>query len=112
MPSQELNIEFHAEKQYHERRNVLTESDAELIKAIVESVLHAKSSNCDNHECRFEAVNPEDLEEAVKFYRKFNEAMDDSKSVVRRTVITLIVAGVSVLLGVGFWANVKKSVGL
>ena len=112
MPSQGPETKEREGKQYHDRQYVLTEADAELIKAIVESVMHVKSSNCTEHECRFEAVNPDDLEEAVKFYRKFNEAMDDSKSVVRRTIITLIVGGVSVLLGVGFWANIKKTVGI
>ena len=112
MPSPESSTEERAGKQYHERQNALTEADAELIKTIVESVLHVKASNCTEQECRFESVNPEDLEEAVKFYRKFNEALDDSKSVVRRTVIALVVGGVSVLLGVGFWSNVKKTVGM
>lgn len=112
MPNQDLATEEREGKQYHERQYVLTEADAELIKAIVESVLHSKASNGTTHGCRFEAVNPDDLEEAVKFYRKFNEAMDDSKSVVRRAIIVLIVGGFSALLGVGFWANIKKTVGM
>lgn len=112
MPNQDLATEERVGKQYQERQYVLTEADAELIKAIVESVMHDKASNCTEHTCQFEAVNPDDLEEAVKFYRKFNEAMDDSKSVVRRAIIVLIVGGISALLGVGFWANVKKTVGM
>lgn len=96
----------------NKQQYTLSEDDAERIKTIIESALHAKLSNREAHECRFESVKPEDLEEAVKFYRKINEALDDSKSVVRRTIITLIVGGISVLIGAGFLVNIKKTVGM
>jgi len=104
--------EARAEKQFYERQNVLTESDAALIKAIVESVLHAREASHAESDCRFATIKPADLEEAVKFYRKINEALDDSKSVVRRTIITLIIVSVSGLLGLGVMANIKKTVGM
>ena len=59
--------------------------------------------------CRFNITNPEDLNEALMFYRKFNEALDESKSVVRKTILVIIISTIAGLIGVGFWTKLKVS---
>lgn len=97
-------------KQYHERQNVLTESDAALIKAIVESVLHVKSSNV--HECRFDTVQKEDLEEAVKFYKNINNVLDESGKTIRQTILKGAIIGVFALIFLGSISKIKTALGL
>lgn len=60
--------------------------------------------------CRFGTTDPDDLHEAIIFYRKFNEAMDESKSVVRKTVLVMLITGIAGILGVNIWSKIKAAI--
>jgi len=94
------------------RRNSLTNEDLDAISAIVEATLRHRRH--DDADCRFSGITPEDLKAMVEAHKKFNAAMDDSKSIVRRFVVVLILTSISGVAIYGWWAKltdtVKKSI--
>lgn len=94
-------------EEYHRRRNNLTAGDEELIRSIVESVHYAREQNAP-HYCQFNDINPDDLKAMVTTFKKVDAVMDDSKTVIRRTVLGIIVLALFALLTKGFWANIKE----
>jgi hypothetical protein len=79
--------------------HTLTESDLQMIKLIVqETQLHAAN-------CRFDTIERNDLEEAVRFYRNFNTMMEDSKKTIRNTFLGILVLIFVGLMTEGFWGK-------
>jgi hypothetical protein len=81
----------------------LTDQDVEAIVKAID--LHNKS-------CRFNRVDPTEMEEAVKFVKNFNKAMEDSRGVFRRTVLVLCVGGFAALIGKGILTKIREVLGL
>jgi len=101
-------------KQYHQRQNSLTEDDIDLIKTIVESVIHVKEANSPHtvESCRFDTIQKEDLEEAVKFYKNINTILDDSKKTIRQTILKSLILGVCTLIFLGSVSKIRNALGL
>jgi len=91
------------------RQSILTGSDLEAISTIVEDVIQQREGHTAAG-CRFIGVAPEDLREMVEAHKKFNAAMEDSKSIVRRFVVVFILTGLSGIFVVGWWEKVKRAV--
>jgi hypothetical protein len=72
------------------------------IEAIVEAINRSK-----HLDCRFEDINHEDLQEAVKFYKNVNIALAETKSTVRKTVISLLITGVFIIVCIGAAVKLK-----
>jgi hypothetical protein len=56
-------------------------------------------------------VEPEDLKEAIKFYKNFNRMMADSSRTLRGLIITLGFSTVVGLIVLGAWAEIKSRLG-
>lgn len=76
---------------------ILTDADVAAIVAAMQAQ--------EGH-CRYD-VAPADLGEAVRFFKAFNEALQDSKRTVRNALLKLFVAGICVLIGLGIIAKLK-----
>jgi hypothetical protein len=75
---------------------------AQDLATIVEAVKTAG-----HHEfCRFSDIEPGDLKAMVDAHKRFNETMTDSKAVVRRFFIFLVLTGVSGFTIIGWWSEV------
>lgn len=78
-------------------------SDAD-IQALVEAI-----KNHDDH-CRFRTIEPNDLHDVMVFVRSFSAALEEGKSVVRKTVLVLLIGGVVAILGLGSVEKLKQLV--
>jgi len=58
--------------------------------------------------CRFELVDPADLRHSIEFYKRMNTALDDSKNIIWRTIIVLLVSGIIALIGFGLFEKIKQ----
>lgn len=77
------------------RSPTLSEAD---IAAIAEAVVILQTKNmC---EC---PVDPDELSEAVKFFKNMNDWLDGSKRTIWNTILTLSVAGVCAAFLAGLW---------
>lgn len=76
---------------------ILTDADVAAIVAAMQRQ--------DAH-CRYD-VDPSELAEAMRFFKAFNAALEDSKRTVRNALLKLFVAGVCILLGLGALARLK-----
>lgn len=81
------------------RRNNLTDEDINRIVSAM--ALHTQS-------CKFDGVNPDDLKEAVEFYKNFNELMKNSKKTVLDTFLRLGVGAVCSLIILGLLVKFGK----
>ena len=79
----------------------LSDSD---INAIAEAVL-----NHESHPCRFSAISPEDLAESVKFYKNFNKVLTETNSVMRKTIIVLLMTFLAGIISSGIAVAIKNS---
>ena len=71
---------------------MLTDHDIDaLVNALKEHESH----------CKFKSISAEDLHDVVTFVQSFKAAMDEGKSVVRKTIIVLLISGVVTLVGLG-----------
>ena len=85
----------------------LSESDlSKIIEAVKTSAYH--------EHCRFGDIEPEDLRAMVEAHKRFNSAMTDSKTVVRRFFLVLVLTGISGYAVIGWWSKIvdtaKKAV--
>lgn len=91
----------------HQGRRRFSDSD---IEALVKAIKTAQGE----HECRFDGIAPDDLKAMVDAHRSFNAALSDSKAIVRRFFIVLVLTGVSGYAVYGWWGKlidtVKKSI--
>lgn len=60
-----------------------------------------------SHECRFDELDPDDLREAIDFYKNFNRIMDEAKFTTFKVVLTLGVTGLAALLVLGLSAKLR-----
>lgn len=81
------------------RRNNLTDDDVNRI--VTAMALHKQS-------CKFDGVSPDDLKEAVEFYKNFNELMKNSKKTVLDTFLKLGVGAVCSLIILGLLVKFGK----
>lgn len=56
--------------------------------------------------CRFDTIKREEMEEAVRFARNFNQMMEDSKRTVRNTLLGIVVLIIVGLMTEGFWEKI------
>ena len=78
-----------------------TISDAD-IKALIEAM-----KDHETH-CRFRSIQPDDLHDVMTFVRSFSSALEEGKSVVRKTLIVLLIGGVVAVLGLGSVEKLKQ----
>lgn len=95
-------------RSYRQRKKNLTDEDLESISVIVEEVMRQRVHS--DAACRFVGITPEDLRAMVESHKKFNAAMDDSKSIVRRFVVVFILTGLSGIFVLGWWEKVISTV--
>lgn len=81
------------------RRNNLTDEDIQKIVTAING--HEQS-------CKFDGVSPDDLKEAVEFYKNFNELMKNSKKTVLDTFLKLGVGAICSLLLLGLLVKLGK----
>jgi hypothetical protein len=78
-----------------------TISDAD-IKAIITAMIEHEEH------CRFKSVEPKDLHDVMTFVRAFSVALEEGKSVVRKTLIVLFMGGIVAILGLGSVEKLKQ----
>lgn len=76
-----------------------------MTDADIEAIVKAMQATTDSH-CRYD-VAPDDLAEAVRFFKNVNEALENSRRTVWNTLLVLIITGLFALLGVGFWSKLR-----
>ena len=97
-------------------------------KAIIDGVVDALSKvPVQGHSCRFPRVSeldiedmirihhevkPEELKEAVKFYKNMNQIMEQSGKTIRTLTLTLGFGVMASLLLLGLWAKIKTEIGM
>ena len=79
-----------------ERRKKRTLTDEDI-----DALAIAITTHQDKH-CRY-SISPERLESAVKFFENINGVLEDSKNVIRRALLTLVVVTLAGLVFVGAW---------
>ena len=82
-----------------EENRTLSDHD---IQAIVAAI-----ANHENH-CRFKTVQPEDLHDVMVTVRAFSSAMEEGKSVVRKTWIVLLIGGIVGLISLGSGVKIQN----
>lgn len=80
------------------RQQTLTERDLDAI---------AERLKATDHVCQFHNVKPEELHDAMEFFRSFKTALDDSRNTVRRFLIVTLLAAALGLTSLGFWTKLK-----
>lgn len=78
-------------------------SDAD-IRALVQAL------KAHEEHCRFKSIAPDDLHDVMVFVRSFSSALEEGKSVVRKTVLVLLIGGVVAILGLGSVEKLKHLV--
>jgi len=86
------------------RRRFSDEDIAQLCDAIMAKT-HA-------HTCRFDALRPEEVRDAVLFHRHVNSLMTETGSTIRKTVIVSGITGLLSLLVLGLYSKIKTALGL
>lgn len=94
--------EHHLERIENRRARNLTDDD---VAAIVEAI-----SNQNHHACRFSRIDTEVMEEAIKFYQKMNKIMDDSKGIVGKTILVLLVTALCGIMFSGAITELIKKI--
>jgi len=78
----------------------------EDIEALAEAVAKRQG-----HVCRFQELSPEDIRRAVSFERHVRGVVEETHSVVRKTIVTGGITLLFVLLGLGLVAKLKEYLG-
>lgn len=79
-------------------RNLSDEDIAAIIDAVKAHEMH----------CRFKSIEPDDLRDVMTTVRAFNAAMEEGKSVVRKTLLVLLIGGVVALITLGSGVRIKQ----
>lgn len=74
------------------------------------TIVEAVKSTGHHENCRFDGIEPGDLKAMVDAHKRFNATMMDSKAVVRRFFIFLVLTGVSGFTVIGWWSEVVDKV--
>lgn len=86
--------------QSERRKRLLSDGDVEAI---------AEALSRHSHDaCRFEGLTRDDVLEAVKFYRNFNDTMASSKKTVLNAVIVILITGLISLTSFGVIAKITS----
>lgn len=59
-----------------------------------------------DHTCRY-TIDPDELSEAVRFFRNINDILEDSKRTIRKTFLIIIITGICGLTLLGFWTKLR-----
>ncbi len=123
-PTVEIKHRRHGDPEdahFHRRKRVLTDEDIAEFAVAFEKVFKVQS-----HSCRFMHVDEEKLDKVVSFYEKFegidpkrfnaaidffenwNKSLDDSKNVIRRTLLVIAITAIAGMTIAGFWLEVSK----
>lgn len=81
-------------------------SERTLSDADIKALISAMKEH-DDH-CRFKTIEPEDLHDVMVFVRSFSAALDEGKSVVRKTLIVLLIGGIVAVMGLGSVEKLKQ----
>ena len=73
----------------------------------IRAIVNAMVGGTEHNPCRFTDTSPDDLHEAIMFYKKFNRMIEDSQGVVWKTFLALITTGTFGLLILGVIAKMK-----
>jgi len=92
--------EARPEKQFHNRRNSLTEHD-------IEDIIAALDKRTQGHICRFNGVTEEEFYESVRFFKSWNESLTSGKNLVARTVLVLLITFLFGAIGAGIVGKMK-----
>ena len=107
---------------YKTRRNSLTNEDLDAISAIVEATHKKRQHGAED--CRFgditpedlknmvdafKGVNPEDLKDVVDVFKEFKAAMSDSKKIVRRFFVMLVLSSITGAVIYGWWSRISDA---
>lgn len=86
------------------RSRMLTDEDVEALA----DALHRRAGD---HvaACRFARVTPERLDRAIEFCDRMDKIIDDSASLVGKTVLILVVTAIVGTLFAGFLVKIKDS---
>lgn len=87
----------------HFRKRSFTDED---INALVSAI--AQHDTLFHKSCRFNNLDPEILEEASEFYRKFNSMMDESGKIIWKTVLVAGIGGLIFIIGLGVTSKIKQ----
>lgn len=77
----------------------------------IKAIVSAMEENSHARQCRFPGIDPEVLEEAIVFYKKFNAMIDESGKIIWKTVLVGSISGLLLLIGLGAVAKVKEMLG-
>lgn len=72
----------------------------------VQAILEALTTH-ETH-CRFKGIEPEDLRKVLTTVNAFSSAMEEGKSVVRKTLIVLLIGGIVTLIGLGSGVKIQQ----
>lgn len=86
------------------RSRNLTDEDVEFIVRKINASRHL--------DCRFDTIDAEDLEEAIKFYKNFNRFMSESGNTIWKAFLVLGLTGTLGLIMLGIYAKIKQGIGL
>lgn len=75
------------------RKNILTEDDIESIAVAIHKL----------YKCECPIEDPQDLREAVKFFKNINSWFDGSKRTIWNTLLVALVMGILALISLGVW---------
>ena len=81
-------------------------ADRTLSDADIRALIQAMKEH-DDH-CRFRHIEPEDLHDVMTFVRSFSAALEEGKSVVRKTLIVLLIGGIVAVMGLGSAEKLKQ----
>ena len=95
------NDSTHPTKERRSRN--LTENDIDEIVRRVNLSRHL--------DCRFDNIEEEDLQEAVKFYKNFNKLISDSGTTIWRAFLVLGLTTAMGLIVLGIYAKIKQGIG-
>lgn len=77
----------------------LTDGD---VQAIVKEI--------NNHSCRFSSIEPDDIREAVVFYKNVNRVLCETKSTARKTIVVMIITGAIGIFVAGAIVKLKQTI--
>lgn len=61
-----------------------------------------------DHPCRFQRIEPDELQHMFEFYENFNGVLKESRGIFFRTLVRILVLGLFALIGLGSYAKIKE----
>jgi F420-0:gamma-glutamyl ligase len=82
-------------------RNFTDEDIVALVRTVISNT---------EHSCRFDRINPDDLDEAVKFYKNFNKIVTEGTTTARKTLVVITITSAVGIAVAGFFDKIKEAV--